>query len=262
MIKLFLGLFILIFASPLIAEDSEDLAQKLANPVAALISVPLQYNYDENYGPEHKGSKSYINVQPVIPISLTEDYNLISRTILPLVSNNDVPLGKNDTGTGDIVQSLFFSPKKPTSDGLIWGLGPVLLIPTASEYFLGGDKWGVGPTFVGLMQEGPWTFGLLANHIWSYAGDNDRKDVNATFLQPFVSYITKTKTTFTLNTETTYDWESDEASVPLNAIVSQLLKIGNQPIQIGVGPRYWLNSPDGGPEYWGVRAVFTILFPK
>jgi hypothetical protein len=262
MIKLFIILSVLLFTPLVIAEEVDDLAQKLANPIASLISVPLQYNFDENYGAAHDGSKSFINVQPVIPISLTDDYNLISRTILPLVNNNDIPTGENDIGTGDVVQSFFFSPKKPTSGGLIWGVGPVLLLPTASEYFLGGDKWGVGPTFVGLMQEGPWTFGMLANHIWSYAGDDDRKDVNATFLQPFVSYITKTKTTFTLNTETTYDWESDQASVPLNVIVSQLLKVGNQPIQVGIGPRYWIDSPDGGPENWGVRAVFTMLFPK
>jgi len=102
----------------------------------------------------------------------------------------------------------------------------------------------------------------LANHIWSFAGDDDRTDVDATFLQPFISYITKTKTTFTLNTESTYDWEAEEWSVPINATVSQLLKVGKLPVQVGAGVRYWVDSPDNGPEGWGARFVVTILLPK
>jgi hypothetical protein len=102
----------------------------------------------------------------------------------------------------------------------------------------------------------------LTNHIWSFAGDDDRSDVSATFVQPFISYITKTKTTFGLNTESTYDWENKEWSVPINASVSQLLKIGPQIIQVGVGARYWADSPDGGPEDWGGRFTLTFLFPK
>lgn len=102
----------------------------------------------------------------------------------------------------------------------------------------------------------------MTNHIWSFAGDDDRSDVSATFVQPFISYITKTKTTFGLNTESTYDWENKEWSVPINASVSQLLKIGPQIIQVGVGARYWADSPDGGPEDWGGRFTLTFLFPK
>ena len=118
------------------------------------------------------------------------------------------------------------------------------------------------PTFVALRQDGPWTYGLLTNHIWSVAGDENRSDISSTFLQPFVSYITKTKTTFTLNTESTYDWENNDWTVPLNAQVSQLLKIGPQIIQVGLGVRYWAKSPDNGPEDWGARMVLTFLFPK
>ena len=249
-------------AAPVKAEDDAELAKKLANPIAALISVPFQYNYDENYGSNDDGSRHYINIQPVIPISITDDLNLISRTILPLIDEDDVPSGTSETGIGDIVQSFFFSPKAPTSGGLIWGAGPVFLVPTASDEVLGGEKWGIGPTFVGLKQEGPWTYGLLTNHIWSFAGTDSRNDVSATFLQPFLSYITQTKTTFSLNTESTYDWESSNWSIPVNALVSQLFKVGDQRFQIGAGPRYWAESPDGGPESWGVRAVFTLLFPR
>ena len=142
------------------------------------------------------------------------------------------------------------------------GGGPVLLLPTASDDMLGGEQWGVGPTFVALKQNGPWTTGLLVNHIASFAGDDARSDVNATFLQPFVSYITETKTTIGLSSEATFDWESDQWSVPINFTVSQLLKIGSQPIQIGAGVRYWAESPDNGPDDWGFRLQVTFLFPK
>ncbi len=240
-----------------------ELAKKLANPIASLISVPIQANYDRGIGPNGEGSQWRINVQPVIPFSLNEDWNLITRTIVPIITQDDIPIrGRGESGLGDITASQFFSPKTPAAGGWTWGVGPVWLLPTATDEALGAEKFGMGPTAVVLRQAGPWTYGALANHIWSVAGDHDRANVNATFLQPFVSYIiASTKTTLGLTAETTYDWEAHEWSIPINFVVSQMLKVGKLPVQLSAGPRYWAHSPDNGPEGWGARLQLTFLLP-
>jgi hypothetical protein len=244
-------------------ESAEELAKKLANPVAALISVPLQFNYDTDIGPAEDGDRYYLNVQPVVPVTLNEDWNVISRTILPLISQDDIfPGAGSQSGLGDVVQSFFFSPKAPTAGGWIWGVGPVFLLPTASDDLLGAEQWGAGPTAVVLRQQGPWTYGALTNHIESFAGEDDRADVSATFLQPFLNFTTPTGRSYVLNSEATYDWEGEEWSVPVNVLVTQLMKVGDQRIQLGAGVRYWLDSPPAGPEGFGVRVVVTFLFPK
>jgi hypothetical protein len=201
-------------------------------------------------------------VEPVIPISISADWNVISRTIAPVIWLEDVQPGRDEFGLGNLTQSFFLSPKQPTESGWIWGAGSVLRIPTGTDDLTTGETWGLGPTGVALRQDGPFTFGLLFNHVWSIAGDSDRPDVNATYLQPFLACTTRDAWTFTLDSESTYDWEAEEWTIPLNAIVSKIVRIGKLPVSLGVGARYWADSPSGGPEGWGARVVVTVLLPK
>jgi hypothetical protein len=242
--------------------DATALAKKLSNPIADLISVPIQFNFDRGLGADGDGERYLTNIQPVIPFGITEHWNVVSRTILPVVGLDGVAPVGSEFGLGDVTQSLFFSPKAPGPGGLIWGVGPVALIPTATDDALGAEKWAAGPTAVALIQRGPWTVGALVNHLWSFAGDDDRADVNASFFQPFVAHTWPTATTLTLNMEMSYDWEEDQAAPVVNLLVSQILPIGSQLIQIGAGARYWLDGPDGGPEGFGARAQLTFLFPR
>lgn len=249
--------------TPPSAQDAAaELAKKLSNPIASLISVPLQWNLDWGAGPDGDGFKSTLNIQPVIPIAITPKWNMIVRTIVPVVYQTDTPVANaSQFGLGDVVQSVFFSPAKVGPSGIVWGVGPVMLYPTATDKLLGGEKWGLGPTVVVLKQFGRSTVGMLGNHIWSVAGDSERGDISTTFVQPFYSYTTPKATTLGINTETSYDWKNEAWVVPINVSISQLTRVGKQPLQLGFGARYYLEKPRGGPD-WGIRTVVTFLFPK
>jgi hypothetical protein len=240
--------------------DAAELAKKLQNPLAALISVPLQNNFDFGGGPNGDGFQYLVRIQPVIPISLSKDWNVISRTILPVIYQEKIFGTSSQSGLGDTLQSFFFSPKE-LWHGWVWGAGPVLQFPTATDDLLGQEKWGAGPTAVLLKQEHGWTYGALVNHVWSYAGEDGRKDVSQTFLQPFLSYTLKTHTTFALNSESAYNWEGSQWTVPLNLSIKQLVKIGGAPMQFEIGGRYYPEKPANGPD-WGLRFTVTFLFPK
>jgi hypothetical protein len=240
-----------------------ELAQELSNPLADLMSIPFQMNYDRGIGPLNDCWKLKTNIQPVIPFHLSGNWNLISRTIIPVIDQEDIfPGAGSQFGLGDINLSLFLSPKRPTSDGITWGIGPVLLFPTATESLLGAKKWGAGPTAVALTVRGDWTVGMLANHIWSYAGDSDRQDISNTFLQPFVAYTWPSAWTVSVQSESTYNWETEQWSVPVNVAVSKLVKFGQLPVSLQAGVGYWLKSPDAGPEGFRFRLQATFVLPK
>jgi hypothetical protein len=248
-----------IAAVPAVADDAAEIAKKLSNPVASMISLPFQNNFDFGGGPDDEGFQYKLNIQPVIPFALNDSWNLITRTILPYIYQENRIGDTNQSGLGDTTLSMFFSPKEPGPGGFIWGVGPDIYLPTATDELLGAEKWGAGPTALVLKQENGWTYGFLTNHIWSFAGEDERQDVNNTFLQPFLTYQTKANTTFAINTESSYDWENEQWTVPLNATITQLVMFGSKPVSFMGGVRYYAEKPEDGPD-WGLRFMVTFVF--
>lgn len=243
------------------SQSSEELAKKLSNPIASLISVPLQNNSDFGIG-EFKGSRNTLNIQPVIPIGFGDRLNLISRVILPVIDQYNITgEGERQTGTSDAIYSAFLSPSS-SKNGLTWGGGPVLLLPTGSDLVLTTKKFGIGPTAVGLMQLGGVTLGALINQIWSVSGDENRPDVNQMFVQPFFVYNWKTGAGLGFNFEYTQNWETDQSTVWFNPVISGVTSLGKQKVQLAIGPRLNLVAPSTSRADWGVRAVVVFIFPK
>ncbi len=242
-------------------QDARALAKQLSNPVSSLVSVPFQANWD--HGVADDQMRFLLNFQPVLPFTLTEKTNLITRIVVPILSQPSLAPGVEPAfGLGDVVLSGFFSPAAPGQ--AIWGLGPVFLLPMSSDPRLGSGKWGMGPTGVLLVQSGSWTYGALANHVWSFAGLEGRSDVNQTFLQPFLAYGTQRGVTFTVNTESTANWEAadgEEWTVPIHLQITKVVRLGRKPLSVGGGAGYYLEKPTGGPD-WRIRAILTLLFPK
>jgi hypothetical protein len=242
------------------AEESTDLAKKLANPVSDLVSVPLQFNWEQNVGPNEQ-TRFILNFQPVMPFALNPDWNLITRVIVPLVSQP--PLfdgGAPAFGVSDLFTSFFFSP---SGGGLTWGVGPALSLPSTTIPTLGTEKWSAGPTVVVLKQTGPWTYGALFNQVWSFSGNPDRADVSQMFLQPFLAYQAAKTVTVTLQSETSANWEADEDrwTVPINLQFSKLSSFGLFPASYQVGFGGYVEHPDAGPS-WKIRGAIVVLLPR
>ncbi|HSB90746.1 MAG TPA: hypothetical protein VLD63_12045 [Anaerolineales bacterium] len=242
------------------APSASELAKQTQNPIASLISFPLQGNWDMGVG-DREATSTLVNVQPVIPFAISKSTNVVLRVITPLTSRPSSGTdGARINGLGDIVFSTFLSPSK--SGRVIWGVGPVLLLPTATNGALGAEKFGVGPTAVVLTQPGNWTIGLLANQIWSTSGASDREDVNATYLQPFVNYNLGSGLSVGVSAEATGNWEADDEkwSSPLLFSVSKVTTLGKRPVNftMAAGPTF---GPDAGPD-WRFRFAANFLFPR
>ncbi len=244
-------------------EAMGQLARAVQNPVADLISVPFQNNLNFNYGPNGH-TQNLLNIQPVVPIRLNDDWNLITRTILPVISQPEFTPGQGTTfGLGATQASLFLSPGRPGH--VIWGVGPVVQAPTTTDPALGSRVWGGGATFVALTMQGPWVVGGLVNNIWSFGGDA-RSRYNALTFQPFMNYnFPHSPGTYLSSAPiVTANWEAKSGNVwtvPLGLAIGQVMPIGSQPVNIQLGAYYNVIRPDFGPE-WQLLFQLKLLFPR
>ena len=243
------------------ADDAAAIAKKLANPIGAFISVPFQNNMDIGIG-DYNGSRNTLNFQPIIPFSLNAKYSLITRYIVPVIAQYDIT-GEDtrQTGLADALVSGWIS-NAVVKNGFVWGVGAAFLIPIATDDYLGTKKFGAGPTVIVLQQKNGWTYGALANQIWSVAGDADRSDVNQMYLQPFLTYNWKSGAGLTVNSETTLNWEANATTAYINIMAGGLTKFGNQLVQLQVGPRIQVAAPEGSKSPFGVRAAAIFVFPR
>src|SRR5580704_9176822 len=254
--------------TPAAAANSEELRKQSQNPVASLISVPIQENFNFNNQPGGR-TQNVLNIQPVIPLSVSKNWNLIVRWITPIVYQPipvQPPTPAVQTtgvyGLGDMNPTFFLVPKKSK---IIWGIGPTFVLPTATNTtYLGQGKLSVGPSFVALVQPGPWTIGALVNNIWSVAGPSDRADVNQMSLQYFINYNMKKGWFISISPTITANWQASSGNVwtvPVGGGVGRVFRLGFQPVNVSVA--FFGNAvhPIGGSP-WGMRLQLSFLFPK
>ncbi len=251
-------------AAPAYAElSSEELAKLAQNPVGNLISIPFQNNANLNFGPD-KGTLNVLNIQPVIPISVNKDWNIITRTIVPVISQPALGAGDDrSNGIGDTVLTAFLSPAVPK--GAIWGVGPVLQLPTDSNG-LGNKNWGLGPSLVVLKLEkgSPWVYGVLVNNVWSLSSDKRGGAYNNGLIQPFLNYNFPGGAYLTSAPIATVDWKADGGqrwTVPIGGGVGKIFHFGKLPVNTQVGAYYNVVRPDYAPN-WQIRAQVQLMFPK
>ncbi len=264
---------LLVLASPFhcIAQEEKgggDLAAKTQNPVGAMYSLPFKFTFD--YGAAN-GEATFLNIQPVIPVTVG-DWNLINRVIVPLIDTpglvsgtpeipNPVP-GDGATGLGDINYSVFVSPAEPGK--VIWGVGPSLMMDTATDDQLGSGKWSAGPTAVVLIQPKPWTIGLLGRQLWSFAGDSDRQSVNQLLLEPFINYNLDNGWYLISDMILTANWQADSSNrwtIPLGGGVGKMFEIGSQKMNTKIEAYYNVEKPEGAPD-WTMSWTLQFLFPR
>jgi hypothetical protein len=253
---------VLIFGSDTQAGETEsELAKKTQNPVADLISFPIQYNMNFGIGPNNRAQYA-MNVQPVLPISLTNGWNLITRTIMPIGKQPNLETTSEDTwGIGDVTFTGFLSPK--AAGPVKWGIGPALQIPTATDEVLGSRKWAAGPEAVVLTIQGPWLVGIRVQNLWSFAGNSDRSNVNQFLTQYFVNYNLPNGWYLTASPTITANWEADSGNtwtVPVGGGVGKVFRIGKLPFNVNVAAYSNVVRPDPGPD-WAAQFQFAWLLP-
>lgn len=241
--------------------EQPDLAKQAQNPIANLISVPFQNNINFGLGP-HDRTQNLLLIQPVIPIRLTDGLNLITRTIAPVLYQPEVESNSGgEFGLGDINESLFFSPSKPSK--IVWGVGPIVQFPTATDDTLGTGKWEAGPTAVALTMPGHWVMGVLVNNLWSFAGDNDRKDVNLFTLQYFVNYNFSHGWYLTSSPVNNANWKADNNNrwtIPFGGGGGKIFHVGKQALNFQTQAFYNAERPAGAAD-WTLRIQLVFLFP-
>jgi hypothetical protein len=244
--------------------SAEELAKLAQNPVGNLISVPFQNNTNLNFGPE-KGTQNILNIQPVIPVEINKDWNIITRTILPVISQPALAAGESRVnGIGDTQFTAFLSPANPGK--WIWGVGAVVQLPTHSNDALGNDNWGLGPSFVVLHldKESPWVYGVLVNNVWSVGSRGDSPSYNNGIIQPFLNYNLPGGAYLTTSPVLTVDWKADSSqrwTVPLGGGIGKIFHFGKLPVNMQVAAYYNVVKPDDGAN-WQIRAQAQFMFPK
>jgi hypothetical protein len=256
---------VLLFGGSFLAFADDDelaLAEAAQNPIADMISVPFQNNFVFGMGPDDDFG-NILNVQPVIPIEATENWNLITRTIMPVIYSPEITPGTGAAiGLGDINETLFLSPSKPSK--VIWGAGPTFTFPSATATKLGSEKWSVGPAVVALSITGKWVYGALVNNQWSYAGNDDRQDYNVMLMQPFCNYNLPKGWYLTSSPIITANWESNSNNrwtIPIGGGVGKILNIKKQPFNIQLQGYYNIAKPSTGGK-WTIRLQVQLLFPR
>jgi hypothetical protein len=238
-----------------------ELARAVQNPIASLISLPFQNNTDFSYGPDDE-TLNTLNIQPVWPFQLNDDWKLITRTILPVVSQPEIIPGQGrETGLGDTTFTAFFSPVG--SGKWVWGVGPVVLIPTNTDSRLGADEWGLGPAIVVLTMPGQWVIGSLFSNVWDI-GASDGNDINFFTWQPFVNYNMAGGWYLTSSPIITANWEApsgEKWTIPVGGGFGRIFRIGKQPMNASFQYFYNLEEPDIAGD-WSIRLQLQFMFPK
>ena len=248
------------------AKSPEELAKLAQNPLGNLISVPFQNNTNFNVGPLD-GTQNILNIQPVYPIEVNKDWNIITRTIIPLLWQPEFAPGEGSTfGLADMQVSAFLSPSSPAAGGWIWGVGPIAQLPTNTDANLGNKNWGLGPTAVVLhIQPGdPWVYGVLVNNVWSLSSSERGGSYNNFLIQPFLNYNLPGGTYITSVPLITANWKADSGqqwTVPLGGGVGHIFKLGPLPVNTQIGAYYNVVHPDNGAN-WQLRFQVQVMFPK